>query len=305
MRITMRRLICVTAAILVLSGTAGCSGSNTQNSSSEGAPAAGRAAQPTIGKGADVAAGGAGGQAQPIKLAPDTGRAVIYTAALRVRAKKVSEAAARAKQLVAGVGGYVETETTASDPVTADISFKIPAGRYAATLDELASRLGTRLSLHQQAQDVTQEVADVDSRVKSAQATLASFRKLLDQAKTVGEVLNVEQELASREAELESLQARQKALAQQTSYGTVTLQLVTAEVSASKRQGGFLGGLKSGWDAFMAFVSWLALALGWLLPFLVLAAVIALPAWRISRLIRRYIERRHAPTPRNDPAETT
>ncbi len=292
----MRTLIGVTAAILLLSVTAGCTGSNPQSASSEGAPAAGRAAPSTADQKANVAPG-ASGQTQSIKLAPVTGRAVIYTAGLGVRAKNVSDAAARAKQLVAGAGGYVETETAASDPVTANITFKIPADRYAATLDQLASRLGTRLSLHQQAQDVTQEVADVDSRVKSAQATLASFRKLLDRAKTVGEVLNVEQELASREADLESLQTRQKALAQQTSYGTVTLQLEAPGVPAIKRQGGFMGGLQSGWGAFMASLSGLALVLGWLLPFLALAALITLPAWRLSRPIRRYVERRQAPAP--------
>lgn len=293
----MRTSICVTAAILLLSVTAGCAGSNTQSSSSEGAPAAGRAAPPNTSEKVDVAPGGAAGQTQRIKLAPVTGRAVIYTATLRVRAKDVSDAAAGAKQMVAGVGGYVETEAAVSSPGTSNITFKIPVDRYAATLDQLASRLGTRLSLHQQAQDVTQEVADVDSRVKSAQATLASFRKLLDRAKTVGEVLNVEQELAGREADLESLQARQKALAQQTSYGTVTLQLEATSVPAIKRQGGFMGGLRSGWEAFVTFLSGLTLVLGWLLPFLALAAVIALPAWRLSRIIRRYVERRQTPTP--------
>jgi hypothetical protein len=44
------------------------------------------------------------------------------------------------------------------------------------------------------------------------------------------------------------------------------------------------------------------LALGWLLPFLALAAVIALPVWRIGR---RYLERRQGSTPTNDPAEST
>ncbi|HEY7483880.1 MAG TPA: DUF4349 domain-containing protein [Streptosporangiaceae bacterium] len=291
--LSTRTIICGTAATLLLAGTAACSAANTKSASSGEAPAVRQAAPPAAAsqKG-DVAGGGTAGQSQSIKLAPVTGRAVIYTANLRVRAKNVSEAAGKAKQLVAGVGGYVETETAASSPATANITFKIPADRYAATLDQLANQLGTRLSLQQQAQDVTQEVADVESRVKSAQATLASFRKLLDRAKTVGEVLNVEQELASREADLESLQARQKALAAQTSYGTVSLQLEAPGTSAVKDQGGLTGGLRSGWDAFTAFLSGVALVLGWLVPFLVLALVIGLPAWRLRGPIRRYAGRR-------------
>jgi len=299
----MRTIICVTGAILLLAGTAGCAGSNTNSASSAGAPAAGRATSPSatdqkdVNQRADVAPGGATGKTQSIKFALAIRRSVIYTAGLRVRAKNVSDAASKAKQLVAGAGGYVETETATSSPVTANITFKIPTDRYAGTLDQLAGRLGTRLSLRQQAQDVTQEVADVDSRVKSARATLASLRKLFDRAKTVGEVLNVEQELASREADLESLQARQKALVQQTSFGAVTLQLEAPSRTAIKQQGGFTGGLRSGWDAFIAFLSGLALVLGWLLPFLALAALIGLPAWRLRRQIRGLAERRRPTTP--------
>jgi uncharacterized protein DUF4349 len=291
----MRAPICVTSAILLLAVTAGCAGSNSDSASSAGAPAPPAANDQT----GVVAPGSAAGQTQPVKLAPATGRSVIYTASLRVRSKNVNDAAARAKQLVAAAGGYVETETAASRPVTAGITFKIPSDRYAGTLDQLAGRLGTRLSLRQQARDVSQEVADIDSRVKSAQATLASFRKLFDRAKTVSDVLAVERELSRREADLESLQARQKSLAQQTTFGTVTLQLVAPETAAIKRQGGFTGGLRSGWGAFTAFVSGLALVLGWLLPFLALAALIGLPAWRLRRTMRALIDRRR-PRPKSD-----
>src|SRR4051794_23773051 len=108
MRIHMRTTICGTGVILLLAITAGCSGSNSNSASTAGAPAASR--EQGGAKGAaqgDVARGGAAGRAQPVKLAPAAERAVIYTADLRVRAKNVSEAAAMAKQLVAGAGGYV------------------------------------------------------------------------------------------------------------------------------------------------------------------------------------------------------
>jgi hypothetical protein len=208
---------------------------------------------------------------------------------------------------VTAAGGYVENETAASDPAddpashpagqqgTATITFRIPAERYTSVLEQLGGQLGTRLSLRQQAQDVTQEVADVDSRVRSAEAALASFRRLLDRADTVGEVLNVERELARRAADLESLQARQKSLAQQTGFGTVTLQLEAppeTPVAQAKGPDGFLGGLREGWDAFTSIVAGLAVALGWLLPFLAVAALIGVPAWRLRRPVGRYLQQR-------------
>jgi hypothetical protein len=308
-------LIGATTALLLL---AGCGGSGGSDESAAGAPA-NRPASGTVGEApaagsgekapgekareekSDVAGGGTAAQAQQVRLAPVTARAVIYTANLRIQARDVSDASSRAKQMVSGAGGYVENETAASDPVGATITFRIPSERYATVLEQLGGQLGTRVSQRQQAQDVSQEVADVDSRVKSAEAALASFRKLLDRANTVGEVLNVEQELARREADLESLQARQKTLAQQTSFGTVTLQLEAppkkSAVAKAEPAGGFVGGLKAGWDVFTDVIAGLALALGWLLPFLVVAALIALPAWRFRGPIRRFIER-HSGTAR-------
>jgi hypothetical protein len=154
----------------------------------------------------------------------------------------------------------------------------------------LAGQLGTKLSLQQQAEDVTEQVADVDSRVKSAQATLQMFRKILDRANTIGEVLNVEQEISQREADLEALQARQKSLAQQARYATVTLRLEAPGKQAAPPKpaaDGFLGGLKSGWHAFTAVLSVVVTLLGWLLPFLVVAALIGLPVWKLRNVRRR------------------
>jgi hypothetical protein len=196
-------------------------------------------------------------------------------------------------------GGYVENETSTTAPATARLSLKIPADRYTAILDQLSRQLGKKLSLSQQADDVTEEVADVDSRVRSAEAALVSFRKLLDKANTVGEVINVEEQIAERQGDLEALQARQKALRASASYATVALTLQSpdevVEDTEDEGPGGFVGGLKNGWDAFTGFLSGIALVIGWLLPFLALGAAIGIPAYLFWRRLRRRQGPRPAP----------
>jgi hypothetical protein len=292
---TVKHMLCFAATALLL---VGCSGSEQSKPTSEARPAragapqaadagsaAGSAAKQ---RGGAQATGGGTPAGDQLNVPSPVGRSVVYTADLRVRAKSVESAATRAKQLVTLAGGYVENETGSSEPVSANLTFKVPADRYTTVLDQLTGQLGTKLSVQQQAEDVTEQVADVDSRVKSAQATLQTFRKLLSRANTVGEVLSVEQEITQREADLESLQARQKSLAQRTRYATVALQLEAPGKEPSKQpRGGFIGGLTSGWNAFTAFLSGVATMIGWLLPFLALAAVIALPAWRLLRGRRR------------------
>lgn len=274
-------MIC--AILLLLSGAllAACSGTNGRNDSAatnnRGAAAPGRAQ---------------GGAASAAPQQAAKARAVVFSADLRIRTRDVNASASRAKQLVAAVGGYVDSENGTTEPAPAEtLVLKIPSAKFAPTLDQLSSQLGTRLSLRQQAQDQTGDVADTASRVRSAQATLASFRKLLDRAGSVEDVMNVEQEIARRESDLEALQSRQKNLDESTSYGTVTIGMEAppvAQVAKAKSSGphGFVGGLKSGWRGLVAIVTALLIVVGWLLPFVAGLAVVGVPALLLTRRVR-------------------
>ncbi|MBB6171300.1 hypothetical protein HNR23_001360 [Nocardiopsis mwathae] len=221
-------------------------------------------------------------------------RDVIHTADLRVEVPDVHEAAADAKELVTGAGGHVGAEslgTTAGDAPRASLTLRVPQDRYEDALDGLAG-LGTRKSLDREAVDVTEEVADVDSRVKSAEASLERLRELLDDAESVKDVLSVEREIDGRQEELEALQARRAALADRTALGTVNLEL-TPPPGKVEEDGtgslGFAGGLREGWKAFSGLLGALAAGAGWALPFLVALIVLASPAalwWRRLRVRR-------------------
>ncbi len=163
------------------------------------------------------------------RLAPAS--SIIYTAQLTVRAGNVSSAANQAAQIAEGVGGYVSNETASTNPddpseATASVQLKIPAASYPATLGLLASRLGTQLSLQQQAQDVTEQVADVNSQVTSDEAAITQLRALLSHAGSVGDLLSVQNQINDEESSLESMQAQQRALSHETTYATVTLTLL-------------------------------------------------------------------------------
>ena len=240
----------ISGVILILAATAaGCSGAP---SSSSAARAPRRAALPggargpgrALGRGApangfDAGSGSSGQSASTAKFAPG-GQQLIETAQLSVRAKNVADAVSRATQIVTAAGGYVSAENASAgqgnpSQATATVTFKIPAAVYQATLAALSgSGLGTQLSLSQQAQDVTQQVADVSSRVTSDQAAIAQLRALLAHAGSVSELLSVQNQINDEEADLESMLAQQSALSHETSYATVTLSLVGPE---GRRQG--------------------------------------------------------------------
>ncbi|MEO3829397.1 DUF4349 domain-containing protein [Actinomadura sp. B10D3] len=300
--------------VLLLAGVlAGCSGggSDSSGASSETVDRGGArapAATSGAGKQSGATGGGSGGGSRAQPPLPSA-REVVHSAQLRVRAGDVESAATKAKQMVTTAGGYVEQESTSSAPARSEIALKIPTDRYTDVLNQLGTQLGTKLSLSQQAEDVTGEVADVEARVRSAKATLESFRKLLERANSVSEIINVEQEIAERESDLESLQARHKSLTHRTAFATVTVTIVTEPAAPKKQEeprGGFVGGLQNGWGAFTAFMGALATVLGWLLPFLVTAAVLGIPVLVFRHRLRDRLSRwglagAPGPAPRPEP----
>jgi Domain of unknown function (DUF4349) len=298
---------------------AGCSASGASSQTSSGsaaqAPAGAAQERPALpvssaagqAFGHDAAGqGGTGtGAAITARLAPASD--IIYTAQLTVRAQSVSSAATQATQIAEGAGGYVSNETSSANPAhpsesTASVQLKIPVATYLATLSELSARLGTRLALQQQAQDVTAQVADVNSEVTSDEAAISQLRNLLARAGSVSELLSVQNQINTEESELESMQAQQRALSHETTYATVTLTILgpaaKALVHHAKAPPSLAGGLGAGWRALRITVAWTLAFLGALAPFAILAALAVFVVYRGRRWV---IHRRPArsATPEN------
>jgi hypothetical protein len=281
------------------SGGSSAGGSSAAGSSAAGHEAAGIAAPlPRHPPGLSVKAAGSGAARNPglTALPLPGGQAVIFTAALTLRAADVQATVARATQLAEAAGGYVSGEhasMTQSRHARAMVSiqFKVPAAVYQSTLSALGG-LGTKRSETQQAQDVTGTVADVNSRVASAEAAIAQLRKLLTRAGTVGGLLTVQEQINAEEASLEALQSQQRALARETSYATITM-TVTGPPPPRGHRGrhvgpaGFLGGLAAGWRALRVVAAALLTLAGAVLPFAIPLALVALAAVGTRRWLGR------------------
>ncbi len=248
-------------------------------------------------------AGSAGGSAQDTsaRYIPDD-QQLIYTAQLTVRAKNVGAALSTATSIVTAAGGYVSAENTSGDgagqpasSATATVTLKIPAAVYPATLARLTGTgLGTQLSLRQQAQDVTQQVADVGSQVTSDEAAISQLRALLKDAGSVGDLLVVQDQINTETSGLESMLAQQQALNHETAYATVTLTLVGPKAPAKAKAKhkpvpppGLASGLTGGWRAFRLTVDWLLAFIGAVAPFAAVVVVIGGGAWWVRRRITR------------------
>jgi hypothetical protein len=291
------RAVAVAFGFVLAAGLAGCGGAASNKSSSAG-PVPAEKAPPAAADGAQQQpnqalpnGGGAanGGNAQvPAKLVPND-RSVVYTGTIAVRVSNVDEAANRAEAIATGASGFVggDKRNINDGHSDAQIILRVPANRFSDVVTQL-SKLGKEESRAITAEDVTDQVVDVDSRITTQQASVDRVRALLAKAQTISDIVSLESELSRRESDLESLKARKTRLDDLTALSTITLSLLGPDTSAqpptAKKATGFVAGLKAGWHAFLASLQVMLTILGALLPWLV---VLGLPVLVALWLVRR------------------
>ncbi|MFD7444689.1 DUF4349 domain-containing protein [Streptomyces sp. NPDC059909] len=318
-----RRLTLAAAALLTASlALTGCGGADdiAQSSADKGVAADGKGGESAArGPAADsgyAAQKPAEGQEQgqdkgQTAKKPVAATHVIRTAELVVEVKDATRALASVRTTVETAGGHIANETTErvdDTQVMSRVVLRVPQDRYASVLADLAGS-GKLLTRKANAQDVTDQVVDVESRIATQRASVARVRELMDQATQLSDVVTLEGELSRRQAELESLLAQQASLKDRTALATITLELLEQdrdEPVAEEDDPTFLDALKGGWEALVESVRWIGLVLGAVAPFAaVLAVLFAVWRWLIRPWRRRGASATAAPdqAPAAGPAE--
>ena len=252
---------------------------------------------------------------------PTGEREVITTGSATVRVADGSEAAAAATtigELAGASGGYVESlsvgrsgQVAPVDPVNggvvydsmpyppvdpdgAWITVRVPADQLASLMDAL-SDLGEVTASTVNRQDVTDQAIDLRARADAARASVDRMTELLAQAGSLTDLIAAESALAERQATLESYQQQLEYLDTQIALSTLTVSLTVAADAVEADPAGFADGLTAGWNGLVATLNGIVIALGFLLPWLVVLVVAGLVVWGVVRLARRPRRRRDEP----------
>ncbi|QIG40439.1 DUF4349 domain-containing protein [Microbacterium sp. 4R-513] len=256
---------------------------------------------------------------------PAAGRDIITTASATVVVDDVPEATARIGAAAEAAGGYVESmsigqngQVTPVDPGVVDgttypypypttdgawITVRVPADRLTATMDDL-SQLGEVTASSINRQDVTEQTIDLQARIDATQASVDRLTALMAQAGDLSDLIAAETALSERQATLESYQQQLKSLDGQVAMSTLTVTLSPVAEPVEADPAGFTDGLIAGWNGLVATLNGIVIALGFLIPWLVLAAVVALLVWAVVRIVRRRrADRRSRARAAQEPAE--
>lgn len=230
-----------------------------------------------------------GGTAVAAAAAKAPARAVVRTASLSITAKNVDTAADRVTRIAVEQGGRVDADerSGAGTDRSASLTVRVQPA-HLETAMTLVDALGTENDRSLKAQDVTQTKVDTDARVRALTTSVNRLRVLLSHSATVGDLLGVETQLSTREAELQSLKAQQTALVGQVALVSLTVDLhATTPPAVRARTGvhptGFGAAFGSGVHAVAVGLRLLAAGLGYALPVLLPLALIVALAWRLRR----------------------
>lgn len=222
------------------------------------------------------------------------GRSISYNAEETLRVDDVGKAVSSVEAALAAVSGLLADSDRSGlgDEATANLVLKVPPGGFNSLLDRIG-KIGEVTDRNLTGNDVTDQVVDVAGRVDSQRKSVDRVRALMAQATRLSDVVDLEGELSSREADLEALLARQQKLAQQVDLATVTVHLQTKQhpapppVQHRADRAGFVSGLDDGWTAFTGSLAIAAAVLGAVLPFALLALLLAPLAVLVQRRLRR------------------
>ncbi|RPF27389.1 DUF4349 domain-containing protein [Georgenia muralis] len=294
----LRRLPALLVLLLLLTS---CSMGGGDTASEESAGGGGVGA-PGGGEGGDGAVTDSDGDGEVI----DGDRQVISTGSMTLVVEDPAAAADEVTALVRAAGGRVDerSERAGGDGLepSAWLVVRVPSDELDDTLDALAE-LGEQRDLDIGSVDVTGTARDLDARIGALEASVDRLLGLLADAQSSEALIAAESALNERQSELEALKAERRHIGEQVAMATVSVQLV-ARSSPTLEPSGFLGGLRTGWDALVSFVGAVLVTLGVLVPWIALAAVvtaIALPLWRRRRRAAPPRPGGRAPAPAQQP----
>jgi len=187
-------------------------------------------------------------------LASSLDRKIIRTATLTLSVDSVSQKFEDVGNIATSAGGFVASSTfgNTGEDATASITIRVPASEYDSTLRQLR-RIGTVDEESSNANDVTEQVTDLESRLRNLVATEQRYLEFLERADNINDVLAVQDRINMTRAEIEQVQGRLQLLANQVDLATITAHLVP--VAAPADDGGVSNPLEVASEAFEASIA--------------------------------------------------
>jgi len=163
----------------------------------------------------------------PQTIAQSQDRKVIKTGTIDMQVNSVEKAIHEVKLIAQAHGGdEVSSDFSKNDAYkNGYIVIKIPVKQYTETFEKIKQIAPLVTHESSQAEDVTAQFIDLESRIKNKKDHETRLRTFFDKADNVSELIQVERELARIRTEIEQMEGQLKYLRDQTRYSTIHVSL--------------------------------------------------------------------------------
>lgn len=226
-------------------------------------------------------------------------RKLIYTANLVMKVKSYGEAQSQIRDLVALSGGYIlqfsENSTTKEEG--GQFVLKIPSSGFSSFLKDMEKiPLLSPMQQTVKGTDVSEEYVDLEARLKAKQVQEARYLEFMQKATKTDELVNFTNELGKIQESIEQIKGRMRYIDSNVAYSTVEIRVYQPGGSAAanvieREDEGVLTrakhAMQKSLDVLSEFGQGIVVVLAALLPVLVIAAIIGVPAWLVYRLRKK------------------
>jgi hypothetical protein len=174
-------------------------------------------------------------------------------------------------------GIYVGSSTSvpSGEPASGQVTFRVPVDAFEPVLRELKG-LGTYRGEKSSTDDVTNQYVDLNGQLAAWRAQERVYLRLLDRARSVTDVIAVQNQLQQVQSNIERLQGQLNYLEDQSSFSTIVLQL--SEPGAAGLAGEPSGRLARAWataaNGLGVMAATVLVAVVWLTPLVVVAGLV-------------------------------
>ena len=246
-----------------------------------------------------VAGGIASEEAVVKRIVPNpapVGRMISYQVSMTLEVKEFDQAKSRLREIMDAEGGYMAQANfveTPNQPKRANLVLRVPAVKLATILNQVRE-LGRVREEHLNSEEVTEQVVDLEARLHNARSTEQRLIEVLNnRTGKVGDILQVEQEIARTREQIERMEAQRQNLMKRVEMANVTLTLV--EEFKAELQPAPVGTLRQLWNATVdGYESFTGSVLGLILFVARYGLTLAFwggLCWGTWRLVRRPLKR--------------
>ena len=288
----MKKVLVVIAILLAAAACGGAGGASTASGPApKGAPFAGggsSSGQPTTingqpgttnPSGSDTTNPSGSGTTVPVLQGPPVIRQADLT--MTVGNGTFDSKLSLARTIVETEGGYIAGTQAQAAPVdsqlrTGVLNFMVPAANFDATIDEL-SKVGKVQNEQITGTEVSGQYVDLQTRLSNAEAQRTAMLTLLTQAKTITDMIAVQNQIGQITGQIEQLKGQIKYLDDHTSFSALTVTMsedaAAAQAPAASDSWGFKSALSDAAHNFVATINYVVVGLGVLGPFIILGGL--------------------------------